>query len=162
MQHDGTFGLRSISLYNETAGVAGNLAWTWFTCDRIKRFFDGPLPSEWLITWFAAPLWNSATTLAPCPPLSSPPPSPLIFDLMEMLSLLRTRRDNFFLLGCHSPWLSLYFPSCNSRIIISVAIKKRKRHYILNLLPLSINFLKTLSLISSERDNFVHKRYKVS
>lgn len=74
--------------------TAGSLAWTWFTRDRIKRFFDGPLPPEWLITWFAAPLWNSATTLTPCPPFPS--------DVMEMLSLLRARGvTNFFHRSSH-------------------------------------------------------------
>jgi len=68
--------------------TAGSLAWIWFTCDHIKWFFDGPLPSEWLITWFAVPLWNSATTLTPCPP----PPTDI------MLPLFRT--TIFF------PWLS--------------------------------------------------------
>lgn len=113
MQHDGTFGLRSISLFNETARMADNLAWTWFTCDRIKRFFDSPLPSEWLITWFAAPLWNSATTLAPCLPLSPPyPPYPSPSMSWKCPApCLESRAIIFFLLNYHSsPAFPLTFP----------------------------------------------------
>lgn len=97
-------------------GTADSLAWTWFTRDHIKRFFDGPLPPEWLITWFAAPLWNSATTLTPCPPPSTPLPH-----------ASSTSSDNFFLLGYHSslaPSLPRTIHNCRNNHISNSGIRK--------------------------------------